>query len=311
MTRIRIVSPTFIPAKYYERYQSLKELDVGIMVTVDFGFLPQSLEILKIEELYEIAEPPGAEVPQNLKVFKAGVRNALKTYLDLVHQMKNLGVLKICDSPLANIDDLKLPESKIKKLSLVSCQYLTKFSSLLRFPNLKRLLLDNCRFPLELFQDESGLAKLRTFKFKTKMPLVWRNNLNDLKFPQGLTRLALEGEFVLDNWQVPEKIRTLHLMCTNFVDISNFKLPPDFVYFEIERSKVKNLDGLQFPTGLLVLVLERNENLCSMSNTNLPKLTEFMDVRAYFDDSKPNATEKTRTLLTSIGRRVAFPMVVN
>ncbi|RCK63539.1 hypothetical protein Cantr_09967 [Candida viswanathii] len=172
MTRIRIVSPTFIPAKHYERYQSLKELDAGIMMTVDFGFLPQSLEILKIEELYEIAEPPRAEVPQNLKVFKAGVRNALKTYLNLVHQMKNLEVLKICDSPLANIDDLKLPESKIKKLSLVSCQYLTKFSSLLRFPNSKRLLLDNCRFPLELFQDESGLAKLRTFKFKTKMPLV-------------------------------------------------------------------------------------------------------------------------------------------
>ena len=78
--------------------------------------------------------------------------------------------------------------------------------------------------------------------------------------------------------KIPLKLNRLELYFPNFLSLTNFKLPPNLVYFKIAGSDVENLDNLQFPTGLITLIIIENEELTSMVNTNLGKLTELKNV---------------------------------
>ena len=133
--------------------------------------------------------------------------------------MKNLEVLKLVGGHFTKVDDLKLSESKITKLSFVKCGSVMDYSNILKFTKLRKLRITDGRFPEELLKDESSLPSLRIFRFTTSWHTFWRNNLNEFKFPKNLTRLDLQGEFVIDKWEAPQKLRKLQLFNCNFVDI--------------------------------------------------------------------------------------------
>lgn len=301
LTCFRFTDPRVIPGHFYTRFTNLKELQVENMLTSQIEYLPNSLEMLILDNLVDDEDLKKVVVPKNLKVFKSGVERAKKNYLKLIHAMKNLEVLKLVGGHFTKVDDLKLSESKITKLSFVKCGSVMDYSNILKFTKLRKLRITDGRFPEELLKDESSLPSLRIFRFTTSWHTFWRNNLNEFKFPKNLTRLDLQGEFVIDKWEAPQKLRKLQLFNCNFVDIKNCKLPPNLVYFQIGCTKLTNLDNVQFPTGLIVLILTLNDELESMANTNLPKLTQFKDVAVRYNGSSNAVEKKTKALLKTVG----------
>lgn len=283
-----------VTERFYTHFENLKELIVEIMFVTEFKTLPDTLEMLQVEELHEGGLLRNYKTPENLKYFKANVSNSLKNYLLLIREMKNLEVLKIISAEAKSLEEFGLNESKITCLKFGYCCYLNDYSALLRFPKLKKLSMDNSKFPDELFHDGSNLPSLREFKYVNDDPLGCDFNLDKIKFPDNLSTLKLQGAFQINNWKIPLKLNRLELYFPNFLSLTNFKLPPNLVYFKIADSDVENLDNLQFPTGLITLIIIENEELTSMVNTNLVKLTELKNVGIFYNNKSMVSDEPNK-----------------
>lgn len=167
LTCFRFTDPRVIPGHFYTRFTNLKELQVENMLTSQIEYLPNSLEMLILDNLVDDEDLKKVVVPKNLKVFKSGVERAKKNYLKLINAMKNLEVLKLVGGHFTKVDDLKLSESKITKLSFVKCGSVMDYSNILKFTKLRKLRIIDGRFPEELLKDESSLPSLRIFRFTT------------------------------------------------------------------------------------------------------------------------------------------------
>ncbi|RCK64756.1 hypothetical protein Cantr_00115 [Candida viswanathii] len=272
---------TFTQRDAFHKFKHLKTLEIDKSDLSIFRFLPETIEALMIGQLNTAVgfDPHRTPVLPKLWSLEAGIKSA-GDFAEVVKKFPKLEMFDLQNSKVTDLGDLGLPSS-LKILKIASCPGLNDYLVLREFRRLKCLALFNVPFPkfesLEHFPALTQFVFIQSFDYKHGDVY----ELDSVKFPESLRTLELRGNFHIQEWSPPPKLRELVLRGAQFPNGLNFLLPENLVKLGLAQTTLKRLDNLQFPLGLRDLDVRENKDLESMVNTNLGELTQLVSAIIY------------------------------
>ncbi|RCK57709.1 hypothetical protein Cantr_06378 [Candida viswanathii] len=274
---------TFTPSDAFQKFKNLKTLEVDKSDLSMFRFLPETIEALMIGQLnttvgFDLHKTP---VLPKLWSLEVGIKSA-GHFSEAVKKFPKLEMFHLQNSKVTDLSDLGLP-SGLKILKVASCPGLKDYLVLREFPRLRFLALFNVPFPSKESGSFEHCPALTQFVFIQSFDFKGGDvyDLDPVKFPDSLRTLELRGNFLIQEWSPPPKLRELVLRGAQFPNGLNFLLPENLIKLGLVQTTLKRLDNVQFPLGLRDLDVRENKDLESMVNTNLGDLTQLVSAIIY------------------------------
>ncbi|RCK58122.1 hypothetical protein Cantr_06380 [Candida viswanathii] len=278
ITNLILHAYSFKAGTTFMNFRNLKTIKVASASISIFPSLPRCVEAVVVSDLdtTPLWNGNGDLTLPNLRHLEAGIQIA-GDFSSVAMTFPNLESFHIKNSRVADLDELGLPGG-ISVLEIDSSPGLVSCLKIEKFPQLKELSMTNMPFRGKLFESDEGFPELTKLSFIQSYDFN-RNfgyDLDRLKFPQSLKVLGLHGHFNSTKWSPPQKLQELVLRGTRFANGFNIQLPTTLTKLFIVSTNLRDLDNIQFPSGLRELDVRDNEWLKSMVNTNLSDLTQLV-----------------------------------
>ncbi|EMG49986.1 hypothetical protein G210_5018 [Candida maltosa Xu316] len=157
-------------------------------------------------------------------------------------QMPYLQKLLATETTIPNLKDLQV-------LILLTWSFLsriTTFENLTQYENLWSLLLSDCEFPVEAFQDASTFPNMFRFDYLDGVrPWITTDHLVCSK---NLLIWQLRGKITIEKWTLLKSLRRLELGGIDVGDNFEFDFPSGVYHLEIINTHLQSMIDVIFPS---------------------------------------------------------------
>ncbi|EMG46171.1 hypothetical protein G210_3598 [Candida maltosa Xu316] len=280
-------------------FKNLKALRIPECNAEAMKYFPDTLETFHALDVYSDGKEFPLDKLTNIKHIDMFVQGSMSNVSTFLNSRKQLVSLRIGNNLIESIEELNLP-LQLRELSIFFSPVLINYFDLKKLKRLRKLSIHESQFPYGLFNIKEnphinaffpkltyftytrliGVSNFLCFRFPrlSPEPGYYTIVMDDrVVFPDSLRSLDVAGNFTFENnWKCPEYLRTLILKCVKFPeDGFNVTLPDNLNTLHLESTNLVNLDDLEFPVSLRSLLLICNNDLNSISNTNLNDLPQL------------------------------------